>query len=109
MTIYECKRCGYSTNIQTNYSKHINIKRICKSKYSDADRSLLAQELEEYKKKNLKGGIISKIRSNTLENTLEYAGNENDPIVCTKCNTIIIQNSVKLFKCDWNFMSINMI
>jgi len=61
MPNYECKRCGYIINRITNYSKHINTKRICKAIFLDTDRSLLLDELDKYKKLNLKCGIISKL------------------------------------------------
>ena len=54
MPVYECKRCGNTTQNRKIYENHLNKINICKSKYSDVDRSLLAQELEEYKKDPLK-------------------------------------------------------
>ena len=61
MTIYECKRCGFSTNIRKKLEIHLKNKRICKPVYNDIDRSILSQEFEEYKKANLKCGIICKL------------------------------------------------
>ena len=47
MPVYECKRCGNTTQNRKIYENHLNKINICKPKYSDVDRSLLAQELEE--------------------------------------------------------------
>jgi hypothetical protein len=91
MPVYECKRCSYSTKNRKIFENHLNKKILCKPVYSNADRSLLLTEFDEYKQKNLKCGILC---GNTLEyagNTLEYAGNKSIAFICDKCNKIFKQ------------------
>ena len=95
MPNYECKRCGYIINRITNYSKHINTKRICKAIFSDIDTSLLLGELDYYIKHNLKCGIISKMNHNEpqMNHNEPQKNNENKIYQCNYCSLIFTTNS----------------
>ena len=45
--LYQCKRCGFSTNIKTHYIRHLEAsKKPCKVKYLDITRETLIEELD---------------------------------------------------------------
>jgi hypothetical protein len=66
---YECKRCGYSTNIRKVYLNHVTKKNECKPNISNIKREELIEEIYEYILKNKKCGIkISHNETQYLEN-----------------------------------------
>ena len=95
MTIYECKRCMFSTKIRKKLEIHLNKKTLCKPILNDIDRSLLAQELEEYKKKNLKGGIICQLnhKEPQLNHKIPQINIENNKYQCHFCSLTFTTNS----------------
>ncbi len=49
-SIYECKRCKYSTEILGNIYQHLQRKRPCQSLFSETPISVLLQEFKQYDK-----------------------------------------------------------
>ena len=45
--MFNCKRCGYSTNIRGNLRNHLNRKRICNAVFKDINIETLKDELIE--------------------------------------------------------------
>ena len=49
MTDYNCKRCGYKSDIKNSLKKHLERKNICKPKLTDIPVNILISELNEQK------------------------------------------------------------
>ena len=65
MVNYNCRRCGYETNIKTIMMRHFNRKIICKPLLEDIPIDILKQEL--------KGNMYAKTAENHAKNTENYA------------------------------------
>ena len=48
MVNYECKRCGFSTNIRTKYYNHLRKKKVCKPLISNIKIEELREQLDVY-------------------------------------------------------------
>ena len=85
---YNCRRCGYNTNIKCNLINHFERKKLCKPLIENIDIETLKQELDKKKnpfcvnseEKILKNTQNSSNNTNPqyyLENQLPYSNNIN--------------------------------
>jgi hypothetical protein len=66
-TQYDCVRCGFTSKIRKNYLSHLEKKKICKPVLSNANRTVLQEELKNYISNGSKGGIQQTRESETCE------------------------------------------
>ena len=75
MALYDCLRCGYSTNLKANFKKHLKRKVLCKPSIKDVPIKYMIEfyKLYEYFNKN-----------NTDTNII--ANNSTKKYKCKYCN-----------------------
>ena len=80
--MYECLRCGYSSNLKTNIIRHLKRKRICKATLLDVDRSILLDELTtKSARKNRKNASVIQMSSKSNPSVIQMSSKRHPNVI----------------------------